>query len=58
MISIVFHHDQAASYKEPVFFGAFFSEAGAIACRGLLISAPNADPDEYHIVNVPVRTLS
>ena len=57
MIWIVFHIG-LESCAEPVFFGAFFSEAGAIACRGLLISAPNADPDEYHIVNVPVRTLS
>ena len=57
MVWIVFHIG-LESYAEPTFFGAFYSEAGAIACRGLLISAPNANPEEYHIVNVPLRTLA
>ena len=58
MVWIVFHHNEYSSCESPTFFGAFYSEAGAIACRGLLVSAPNADPEEYHIVNVPLRTLA
>ncbi len=58
MIFIVYHLRKGYEYDEPIFFGAFYSEAGAIKCKEMLTMNPDTNEDNYHIASLEERTLS